>query len=187
MIFIFKWQVYTTCFNDLCLSVPRIEPRSSACEANALPLRHRGGRRWNRKITCTIYALIISMNWSKLPKSFQFYNLFFNKKAILHLANRWYLTENNLFFNKKAILHLANRWYLTENSFRYWTQRVSSVYIVFHKWSFLYLNLCWCRFDDHTASENRPTAIRSRLIFDIARAWEHNQINSQTLIAYEFV
>ena len=106
----------------------------------------------------TIYALIISMNRSKLPKSFQFYNLFFNKKAILHLATRWYLTEN---------------------SFRYWTQRVSSVYIVFHKWSFLYLNLCWCRFHDHTASENRPTAIRSRLIFDIARAWEHNQINSK--------
>ena len=163
---LFKMASLHYLFNDLFLSEPRIEPRSAACEANALPLRHRGGRRWNRKITCTIYALIISMNWSKLPKSFQFYNLVFNKKAILHLANRWYLKEN---------------------SFRYWTQRVSSVYIEFHKWSYLYLNLCWCWFDDHTASENRPTAIRSRLIFDIARAWEHNQINSQTLIAYEFV
>ena len=32
----------TTCFNDLCLSRPGIEPRSSECEANDLPLSHRG-------------------------------------------------------------------------------------------------------------------------------------------------
>ena len=31
------------CFYDLSLSRPGIEPRSPACEANALPLRHRGG------------------------------------------------------------------------------------------------------------------------------------------------
>ena len=32
----------TTCFNDLGLSRPRIEPRSAACDADALPLRPRG-------------------------------------------------------------------------------------------------------------------------------------------------
>ena len=31
----------TTCFNDLGLSRPEIEPWSPACEADALPLRHR--------------------------------------------------------------------------------------------------------------------------------------------------
>ena len=33
----------TACFNDLGLSRPGIELRSPAYEANALPLRHRGG------------------------------------------------------------------------------------------------------------------------------------------------
>ena len=33
----------TSCFYDLSLSRPGIESRSPACEANALPLRHRGG------------------------------------------------------------------------------------------------------------------------------------------------
>ena len=33
----------TTCFYELGLSRLGIEPRSPACEANALPLRHRGG------------------------------------------------------------------------------------------------------------------------------------------------
>ena len=32
-----------TCFYDVGLSWPGIEPRSPACEANAPPLRHRGG------------------------------------------------------------------------------------------------------------------------------------------------
>ena len=32
-----------TCFYDLSLSRPEIEPRYPACEANAPPLRHRGG------------------------------------------------------------------------------------------------------------------------------------------------
>ena len=36
----------TTCFNELDTSRPRVEPRSSACEANVLPLRHRGGPQW---------------------------------------------------------------------------------------------------------------------------------------------
>ena len=31
-------------FTTYCLSRAGIEPRSPACEANALPLRHRGGR-----------------------------------------------------------------------------------------------------------------------------------------------
>ena len=33
----------TSCFYDLGLSRPGIEPRSPACEAKALPLRHHGG------------------------------------------------------------------------------------------------------------------------------------------------
>ena len=33
----------TTCFYDSGLSQPVIEPRSLACEANAVPLRQRGG------------------------------------------------------------------------------------------------------------------------------------------------
>ena len=39
-----------TCFNDLGLSRPGIEPRSSACKANALPIRHR--RRTSLCIMC---------------------------------------------------------------------------------------------------------------------------------------
>ena len=36
-------EVVTTCSNDLRLSRPGIEPRSPACEANALQLSQRGG------------------------------------------------------------------------------------------------------------------------------------------------
>ena len=36
----------TTCFNELDTSRPWVEPRSPACEANVLPLRHRGGPQW---------------------------------------------------------------------------------------------------------------------------------------------
>ena len=36
----------TTSFYDSGLSRPGIESRSPACEANALPLRHRGGHLW---------------------------------------------------------------------------------------------------------------------------------------------
>ena len=38
----FSSGAVTTCFNDLCLSRPGIEPWSSACEANDLPRSHRG-------------------------------------------------------------------------------------------------------------------------------------------------
>ena len=34
----------TFCFNDLCVSRLRIEPRPPVCEANALPLSHRGDK-----------------------------------------------------------------------------------------------------------------------------------------------
>ena len=39
----FSSGAVTTCFYDLGLSRPGIEPRSPTCEANALPLRHRDG------------------------------------------------------------------------------------------------------------------------------------------------
>ena len=35
-----------TCFNDLGLSRPGIEPRSTAWEVNAPPLRQRGGKNY---------------------------------------------------------------------------------------------------------------------------------------------
>ena len=56
----------TTCFYHSGLSRPGIEPRSPACEANALPLRHRVGllsERWPRVISA-VWEMTIRYHFS---------------------------------------------------------------------------------------------------------------------------
>ena len=50
----------TTCVYDSGLSRPGIEPRSAACEANALPLRHRGG--FNKELS---YIVMLQISYPR--------------------------------------------------------------------------------------------------------------------------
>ena len=45
---VWQWSCHT-CFYDSGVSRPGVEPWSPACEANALPLRHRGGQSLGKK------------------------------------------------------------------------------------------------------------------------------------------
>ena len=53
----FSSKAVTTCFNDLGMSRPGIEPRSSASKTNVLPLRHRGV-----SFQCILSFLVVSIS-----------------------------------------------------------------------------------------------------------------------------
>ena len=58
---VWQWSCHT-CFYDSGVSWPGIEPRSPACEANALPLRHRGGQSLGEE---RLWAWLMFMHFKK--------------------------------------------------------------------------------------------------------------------------
>ena len=59
-----RWSYHYLCLRDMDVSRPGIEPRSPACEANTLPLRHRGGPQ-NKSLHCNMTLKNNPMRLSK--------------------------------------------------------------------------------------------------------------------------
>ena len=77
---VFGSGAVTTCFQDLGLS--GIEPRSPACEANALPLRHRSG--YSKYIFCPKLHIV---KWSLNDAQVCITNFL---KCAYHVKSIWY-------------------------------------------------------------------------------------------------
>ena len=109
-------------FNDLGLSRPEIEPWFTACEVNALPLRHRCGYKSfmivisTSKLTCNLFGQS-SFDYGSLSRSSCLYNFLLMSLFTVNCTRTFFLNCGN-----KKRLHIWNeRWVTIQKECLLWT------------------------------------------------------------------